>query len=162
MAARGGSSMFANPYLHLYAFGSFSNGLFISLRGPILPELAKRIGCESAALGAFLGLGGVSGGVFSVPTGLMLDRADPHSVRTQGREQERAGRDASPPWHGPLIFIIVEQQNSALTETASPNRTAYAAPVSFQVQSSCRLKLGCVTCARRRSELPTPRCSWRG
>jgi len=33
--------MFSNPYLYLYAFGSFSNGLFISLRGPIIPELAR-------------------------------------------------------------------------------------------------------------------------
>ena len=89
MDARGGSSspssssssMFANPYLYLYAFGSFSNGLFISLRGPILPELASRIGCESTALGTYLGLAGVSGGISSVPTGMMLDRFDPHTVR---------------------------------------------------------------------------------
>ena len=49
-------SIFSNPYLYLYALGSFSNGLFISLRGPILPELALRVGCDSAALGTFLGL----------------------------------------------------------------------------------------------------------
>ena len=91
MAARGSKpSMFANPYLYLYAFGSFSNGLFISLRGPILPELATRVGCDAAALGTFLGLCGLSGGVFSVPTGLLLDRADPHAVR--GREGKGGGR----------------------------------------------------------------------
>ena len=76
--------MFRNPYLYLYAFGSFSNGLFISLRGPIIPELARRVGVESAALGTYLGIGGISGGVFAVPTGMLLDRFDPHAVFVSG------------------------------------------------------------------------------
>ena len=77
--------MLSNPYLYLYTFGSFSNGLFISLRGPIIPELASRVGAASpASLGAYLGIGGVSGGIFAVPTGLLLDKADPHAVFAAG------------------------------------------------------------------------------
>ena len=77
--------MLSNPYLYLYTFGSFSNGLFISLRCPIIPELASRVGAASpASLGAYLGIGGVSGGIFAVPTGLLLDKADPHAVFAAG------------------------------------------------------------------------------
>jgi|AntAceMinimDraft_1070359.scaffolds.fasta_scaffold113921_1 FHS family Na+ dependent glucose MFS transporter 1 len=74
------TSMFYNPHLYLYSFGSFSNGLMLSLQGPMIPELAARIGVDSSALGTFLGLGGVSGGLLSVPTGLLVDRVDPHMV----------------------------------------------------------------------------------
>lgn len=76
--------MFAHPSLYLYALASFSNGLFISLRGPMLPALAARLGCESTALGGYLGLAGVAGGVFAAPTGLILDRpkVNIHSVGT--------------------------------------------------------------------------------
>ena len=88
-ARRGGGgggvwSLFRSKYLYLYAFGSFSNGLFISLRGPIIPELARRVGREPAALGTYLGLGGVSGGVFALPTGYFLDRVDAHAVFITG------------------------------------------------------------------------------
>jgi FHS family Na+ dependent glucose MFS transporter 1 len=72
--------MFADPYLYLYACGSFSNGVFISLRGPVIPELARRVGKPSAALGAYLGIGGLSGGVFALPTGWLLDKTDAHAV----------------------------------------------------------------------------------
>jgi MFS transporter, FHS family, Na+ dependent glucose transporter 1 len=68
--------MFLDPYLYLYACGSFSNGVFISLRGPVIPELARRVGKPSAALGAYLGIGGLSGGAFALPTGALLDRYD--------------------------------------------------------------------------------------
>ena len=102
--------MFANPYLYLYAFGSFSNGLFISLRGPIIPELAARVGCDSAALGTFLGLGGVSGGVFSVPTGLLLDRVDPHSVFIAGVIVRAVSVGAMPLctslWQGNALAVV--------------------------------------------------------
>lgn len=78
------TSMFWSPYLYLYAFGSFSNGLFISLRGPVIPELARRVGRDPAALGTYLGLCGVAGGAFAVPTGALLDRYDPHVVFASG------------------------------------------------------------------------------
>ena len=78
------TSMFSSPYLYLYAFGSFSNGLFISLRGPVIPELARRVGRDPAALGTYLGLCGVAGGAFAVPTGALLDRYDPHVVFASG------------------------------------------------------------------------------
>lgn len=85
MASSSPAHMLSNPYLYLYTFGSFSNGLFISLRGPIIPELATRVGASSpAALGTYLGIGGVSGGVFAIPTGLLLDRVDPHAVFAAG------------------------------------------------------------------------------
>ena len=48
--------------------------LFVVLKDPP----ARRVGVENAALGTFLGLGGVSGGAFAVPIGLLLDRVDPH------------------------------------------------------------------------------------
>ena len=88
-AHRGGGgggvwTLFRSKHLYLYAFGSFSNGLFISLRGPIIPELARRVGREPAALGTYLGLGGVSGGVFALPTGYFLDRVDAHAVFITG------------------------------------------------------------------------------
>ena len=85
MASSSPAHMLSNPYLYLYTFGSFSNGLFISLRGPIIPELATRVGASSpASLGTYLGIGGVSGGVFAIPTGLLLDRVDPHAVFAAG------------------------------------------------------------------------------
>ena len=78
--------MWQNPYLYLYSAGSFSNGLFISLRGPLIPELARRVRVDSPALGTFLGLGGISGGACALPVGLLLDRAGvcPHHVLVAG------------------------------------------------------------------------------
>ena len=46
IASSSPAHMLSNPYLYLYTFGSFSNGLFISLRGPIIPELATRVGAS--------------------------------------------------------------------------------------------------------------------
>ena len=78
------TNMFLDPYLYLYALGSFSNGVFISLRGPALPELAVRVNTHTAELGAYLGFAGLSGGVFAIPTGVALDRVDAHRVFTFG------------------------------------------------------------------------------
>ena len=101
--------MFSNPYLYLYAFGSFSNGLFISLRGPVIPELARRVGRDPSALGTYLGLCGVAGGAFAVPTGALLDRYDPHVVFASGVLLRAVSVGATPlcarMWHVNLLAV---------------------------------------------------------
>ena len=101
--------MFSNPYLYLYAFGSFSNGLFISLRGPVIPELARRVGRDPSALGTYLGLCGVAGGAFAVPTGALLDRYDPHVVFASGVLLRAVFVGATPlcarMWHVNLLAV---------------------------------------------------------
>ena len=102
--------MFLDPYLYLYACGSFSNGVFISLRGPVIPELARRVGKPSAALGAYLGIGGLSGGVFALPTGAMLDRYDAHAVFAFGTLLRAVSVGATPLcsalWHVNLLAVV--------------------------------------------------------
>ena len=102
--------MFLDPYLYLYACGSFSNGVFISLRGPVIPELARRVGKPSAALGAYLGIGGLSGGVFALPTGAMLDRYDAHAVFAFGTLLRAVSVGATPLcsalWHVNLLAAV--------------------------------------------------------
>ena len=102
--------MFLDPYLYLYACGSFSNGVFISLRGPVIPELARRVGKPSAALGAYLGIGGLSGGAFALPTGAMLDRYDAHAVFAFGTLLRAVSVGATPLcsalWHVNLLAVV--------------------------------------------------------
>ena len=102
--------MFLDPYLYLYACGSFANGVFISLRGPVIPELARRVGKPSAALGAYLGIGGLSGGVFALPTGAMLDRYDAHAVFAFGTLLRAVSVGATPLcsalWHVNLLAVV--------------------------------------------------------
>ena len=102
--------MFLDPYLYLYACGSFANGVFISLRGPVIPELARRVGKPSAALGAYLGIGGLSGGVFALPTGVLLDRYDAHGVFAFGTLLRAVSVGATPLcselWHVNLLAIV--------------------------------------------------------
>jgi FHS family Na+ dependent glucose MFS transporter 1 len=102
--------MFLDPYLYLYACGSFSNGVFISLRGPVIPELARRVGKPSAALGAYLGIGGLSGGAFALPTGALLDRYDAHAVFAFGTLLRAVSVGATPLcsalWQVNLLAIV--------------------------------------------------------
>ena len=103
-------NMFLDPYLYLYACGSFSNGVFISLRGPVIPELARRVGKPSAALGAYLGIGGLSGGAFALPTGALLDRYDAHAVFAFGTLLRAVSVGATPLcsalWQVNLLAIV--------------------------------------------------------
>ena len=102
--------MFLDPYLYLYACGSFSNGVFISLRGPVIPELARLVGKPSAALGAYLGIGGLSGGAFALPTGALLDRYDAHAVFAFGTLLRAVSVGATPLctalWHVNLLAVV--------------------------------------------------------
>ena len=101
--------MFLDPYLYLYACGSFSNGVFVASRSRH-PELARRVGKPSAALGAYLGIGGLSGGVFALPTGAMLDRYDAHAVFAFGTLLRAVSVGATPLcsslWHVNLLAVV--------------------------------------------------------
>ena len=73
---------FTDPRLFLYALSSFTNGLFLNIRGPSVPELARRLHTPPHVLGVYLGIGGITGGIFALPVGVILDwpRTDAHLI----------------------------------------------------------------------------------